>query len=63
MFNEYWKKKKLSGLDASGRWGQWPERGGPGPDARPVADANGPNADQTRVRLRRPVGVILKIQK
>ena len=41
------------------RWGHWPERGGHGPDARPFPDPNGQNADQTRVRLGRPVGVIL----
>ena len=55
----YLKKKTEGGLDASPRWGQWPERGGRGPDMGPFGDANGPNADQTRIRLRRPVGVIL----
>ena len=43
------------------RWGHWPERDGHGPDARPFPDPNGQNADQTRVRLGRPVGVILTV--
>ena len=54
-------KKNRAGLNVSPFWAHCPGMAGPGPDARPFADPNGQNTDQKRVRLGRPVGVILSV--